>query len=219
MATNGYTAGNTRLFTAAADISSGDVVVLADCLGVAQVDIANGATGTVLTKGAVTVPKHATSNAITQGQKVWYDVTGEKVYNAPVNGYYYIGRAGTAAAAAATTVVVELGAFVDEGAREITLAATGAQILAAANFLNGSGLAVKVPNTGAVTVTFPLMSTVPYGVYCTIRKSAADAAAITVAANASDSLIGTTGTIDAANDRATLQTQSGGPVVIATTIA
>ena len=50
-------AGNVIDYTAGATIASGDVVVIGNIIGVALGDIANGATGSVATRGVFTVPK------------------------------------------------------------------------------------------------------------------------------------------------------------------
>jgi len=42
---------------------------------------------------------------------------------------------------------------------------------------------------------------------------------VTIAADSGDSLVGSPGTVDAADDRVTFQTASGGPVHLAETIA
>lgn len=57
MATNFVQDGKVIDYTAGADISSGDVVELQHCLGVALADIANGATGAVAIEGVFTLPK------------------------------------------------------------------------------------------------------------------------------------------------------------------
>jgi len=55
-------------------ISSGDVVVIGNILGVAQVDIADGASGAVSVDGVFTVPK-ATAAVIAQGEPLTWDVS------------------------------------------------------------------------------------------------------------------------------------------------
>lgn len=55
-------------------ITSGSVVVMGNIIGVALVDIANGATGAVAIEGVFTVPK-VSAAVITQGQSVIYDVS------------------------------------------------------------------------------------------------------------------------------------------------
>jgi len=201
------------------DVDVNEVVLLGMATaGVAQVDIANGAIGTVSVTGVHRLGKFATDNAIAQNAPVYFNMTTQLAYNAPSNGLVFVGFAAQAAAATATTVQVKLAPFGDEPPREITLAATGNQILGAANFYNGKALVVKVPNTAALTVTFPLMATVPKGVVTSIQKTSADVFVVTVAANASNTLVGTVGTIDAATDRATLITTTTGPWIMAASI-
>lgn len=55
-------------------VSSGDVVVVGQILGVALVDIANGASGAVQIGGAFTCPK-VTAAVISQGESLTWDVS------------------------------------------------------------------------------------------------------------------------------------------------
>lgn len=55
-------------------VSSGDVVVIGQILGVALVDIANGATGAVAIEGVYTVPK-VSGAVIAQGESLSWDVS------------------------------------------------------------------------------------------------------------------------------------------------
>lgn len=208
--------------TGSAIVADEPVVVGDYGIGIAASAIGSAATdsGVVNVCGVFTLAKAAV--AIVKGAPVYITVgagTATAATSVAANGLYFAGRAEVAAASGDTTVRCILMPFTSEGAREITLAATGNQILSLDNFLNGAALTVKVPNTGALSVTFPLMSTIPNGMPVLITKTAADAAAITIAANASDSLVGSTGTVDAANDRVLLFTKSGGPIVVATVIA
>ncbi len=209
--------GLVRPYTAAADLTSRAVVDLGDRLGIVNGDIANGATGNVAVAGIARIAK-TTGTAWVQNDKIYWDASTSKGTKTVLDNAYF-GRCVEAAGSSDTVGLIELQHFTAEGAREITLAATGNQILGKYNFANGAALEVKVPNTGALSVTFPLMSTVPNGMPVLINKTAADAAAITIAANASDTLVGSTGTVDAANDRVLLFTKSGGPIVVATVIA
>ena len=71
MSTNAVQAGNVIDYTAGANISAGDVVVIGNIIGVAINDIANGATGSVATRGVFTVPK-VSGAVIAQGESlVW----------------------------------------------------------------------------------------------------------------------------------------------------
>lgn len=59
---------------AASAITSGDVVVMGNIIGVAQEDIANGATGPVQIDGVFDLPK-VTAAVIAQGESLIYDVS------------------------------------------------------------------------------------------------------------------------------------------------
>lgn len=64
-------------YTAGADVASGDVVVIGNIIGVALTDIANGATGSVATRGVFTVPK-VSAAVIAQGESLVWDVSAGK---------------------------------------------------------------------------------------------------------------------------------------------
>ena len=55
-------------------VSSGDVVATGHCIGVALVDIADGATGSVAVEGVFTVPK-VSAAVFTQGEKLIWDAS------------------------------------------------------------------------------------------------------------------------------------------------
>lgn len=74
MATNYVACGDTIDYTAGSAITSGDVVVVGEQIGIALVDIANGDTGTVAISGIFTVPK-VSAAVIAQGESVIYDVS------------------------------------------------------------------------------------------------------------------------------------------------
>ena len=59
-------------------IRYGDVVALTNCVGVAAADIAPGATGVIELSGVYEMPAD-TSAAFTQGQKLYWDASGQKV--------------------------------------------------------------------------------------------------------------------------------------------
>jgi predicted RecA/RadA family phage recombinase len=87
------------------DINSGDFVFVGSLFGVAQTDIANGATGAVLLKGAVILPKAA--GAIAQGAKVYW-ITGTLNVTATATSNTFIGYAVSAALTGDTTAEVQL---------------------------------------------------------------------------------------------------------------
>ena len=66
--------GNVIQYTAGATIASGAVVKIGQTLGVAVVDIANGATGSVALRGVFTVPK-VSGAVIAQGERLVWDVS------------------------------------------------------------------------------------------------------------------------------------------------
>ncbi len=102
-----------------AGVSAGDVVILAGWLAtIALVDIANGASGTLI---AGTGERHTlsavTAEAWPIGQKLYWNASSSKLTADPVSGYPLVGYAFAAKAAAATTAVVTLaqGDVVDTG--------------------------------------------------------------------------------------------------------
>jgi len=74
MATNYDSEGKVVQYTAGADITAGSVVVMGNIIGVALVDIANGATGSVAIEGVFTVPK-VSAAVIAVGESLTYDVS------------------------------------------------------------------------------------------------------------------------------------------------
>ena len=64
--------GTTREFTAAADVKSGDVVVVGDAIGIATGDVDNGEQGILNLTGVYDIPK-AASQAWTVGAAVYWD--------------------------------------------------------------------------------------------------------------------------------------------------
>lgn len=76
MATNFESDGDTIQFTnAGSAISSGDVVVVGQVLGVALVDIANGATGSVRVRGTFRDVPKVTAAVIADGEALTWDVS------------------------------------------------------------------------------------------------------------------------------------------------
>ena len=76
MATNFVSDGNVINWTngTGSAVSSGDVVAMGHCIGIALVDIANGATGSVALEGVFTVPK-VSAAVFTQGEKLIWDAS------------------------------------------------------------------------------------------------------------------------------------------------
>lgn len=99
MATTYVQPGNTLTHTAAAAISSGDVVELNDVVGVALGDIANGSDGEVMVTGVFTLAKVA-GTAFAQGDKLNWDASANNFTKATTSAAGDITAAGVAAAAA-----------------------------------------------------------------------------------------------------------------------
>lgn len=205
---------------AGSNIASGDVVRVG-CLqvGIALMAIASGATGPVGLEGVYELPKN-TSDALVQGHHVWWDPSAKEVINAPVTGSLFLGYAFEAALAAATTALVQLEEFDSEPPRIISLAATGAQSVAIADLLGGE-LTILAPNTAALTLTLPSVADIPIGARFTIRKTSADAQAVTLDGAGSETVGGgaTFATIDASGDRATFQSDGAAWQLVSSTIA
>lgn len=183
-------------------VSAGGVVAVGlMAMAVAAVDIASTATGSVQMEGVFTLTK--TTGAIVQGGKVWWDPVNLYVINAPTKNCYFLGYAFRAAASDATTVDVQLECFCDEGPRLLTLAATGNESLTAADFMSGD-LTLVVPNTGAKTIALPAVAAVPVGAILRVKKTTADAQAVTLDGNSSETVGGgaTYTSIDANGDTA-----------------
>lgn len=195
--------GNTVDYTngTGAAIASGAAVVVGNRqIGIALALIAISAVGAVMLKGVFELAKN-TSDAVVQGQKLWWDAVAGEVINAPALNAYFIGYAIDAELAATATVQVALAEFSEEGPRALTLAATGAQTLNAGDF-GGGELILFAPNTAAQTVNLPSVEAIPPGSKLLVRKTAADAYAVTLDPAASETIAGgaTFATIDANND-------------------
>ena len=205
--------------TGAAVASGAPVQVGNRQMGVALVDIASTATGSVMVSGVFALAKN-TSDAVTQGQKLWWDATAAEVINAPAINAWFIGFAVGAELAAATTVDVCLACFDCEGHRTLTLAATGAQTLNAGDFCGGD-LILFAPNTAAQTVNLPSVAAVPPGVKLLVRKTSADAAAVTLDPADSEQIAGggTFATIDANNDWAQFVSTGAAWALVSSVIA
>jgi hypothetical protein len=143
---------------------------------------------------------------MTQGYGVWWDSTGEKAYNAPAAGRYFLGFAAKSSGATDTTCEVILAPFTSEGHRILTVAATGGADLVAADFMSGE-LTVIAPNTAAESITIPAIATLPIGCILHVYKSTSDAYAATLDPYSSEQIDGgnTFTLIDAQYDRATFQ--------------
>lgn len=184
-----------------ADILSGDPVAIGNQqMSIALVDIATTGTGSVAKEGVFSLAKN-TSQTVTQGQKLWWDATAKEVISAPALNSYFIGYADKAELAATATVWVDLEEFSEEGPRTLTLAATGAQTLNVADF-GGGDLTLLATNTAAQTVNIPSVAAISPGAKLTVKKTSADAFAVTLDPASTEQINGgnTFAAIDAAND-------------------
>jgi len=205
--------------TGAAIASGAPVVIGNQQMGIALISIAIGATGGVAKKGVFELAKN-TGDAVTQGQKLWWDGAAGEVVNAPAINTYFIGYADQAELAATATVLVDLEEFNEEGPRALTLSATGAQTLNVGDF-GGGDLILFAPNTAAQTVNLPSVAAIPPGSKLFVRKTSADAQAVTLDPAASETIAGgaTFATIDAANDLAQFVLTGTAWVLMHSTIA
>lgn len=95
MAKNFIQEGKVLDYTAAADIASGQFVLVGTVGAVAIADIANGATGPVQVVGVFSVPKAA--GAVTQGAKLYWDAANS-LLTTTASGNTVVGVAAAAAA-------------------------------------------------------------------------------------------------------------------------
>jgi predicted RecA/RadA family phage recombinase len=101
MAKNFVQEGKTLDYTAGADISSGQFVLIGAIGGVAKTNIANGKVGAVHVKGVFNVVK--ASGAITQGAKLYWNSTNSNL-TTTASGNTFVGVAAEAAASGDATV-------------------------------------------------------------------------------------------------------------------
>ena len=97
-------------YTPGADVSAGDVVVQGDLVGIAKLDIASGALGSLAVVGVFDLPKATGGGtAITAGAKVYWDAGDEEAKADDESGANkYLGKVVRAAADADETVRVRL---------------------------------------------------------------------------------------------------------------
>jgi len=105
MATNYVQEGKTLNYTAGADITSGQFVLVGTIGGVAKTDIANGKTGAVHVCGVFSIPK--ATGAVTQGAKLYWDESESEVTTTATDNTL-IGVAAAAAASGDSNVHVLL---------------------------------------------------------------------------------------------------------------
>ena len=98
--------GDAIVFTAAANVASGDLVAVGDLVGVAVADVLNGQQGVMYIEGVYEVPKLAADN-MTHGSLLYFDVSeGELTLTSTDN--VKAGYAFEAAGASTATVKVKL---------------------------------------------------------------------------------------------------------------
>jgi predicted RecA/RadA family phage recombinase len=200
-------------------IAADDVVVLGSYgCGIALVDIAISGVGAVMVEGIFELAKAA--GVVVAWQKLWWSTTAKLVYNAPVANGVFIGYAAEAELTGATTVKVVLEQFAEEGPRALTLPATGAVTLTAADF-SGGRLTVLATNTAAQTLNLPSVTLIPTGTELFVKKLSGGAYALTIDPAGSETIAGgaTLATIDADADQALFVSTGAAWVVIASTIA
>lgn len=105
MATNYVQEGKTLNYTAGADITSGQFVLIGTIGGVAKTDIANGKTGAVHICGVFSIPK--ATGAVAQGAKLYWDDSESEVTTTATDNTL-IGVAAAAAASGDSNVHVLL---------------------------------------------------------------------------------------------------------------
>lgn len=203
----------------AAAIASGDVVPVGTMqCGIALINIAIDAIGAVMLKGIHKLPKAA--GVIAAWQKVWWSAVSKTVLNAPAAGAYFLGYAAEAELTGAATVKVFLCDFACDSPRTITPAATGAVTLTAQDFASGY-LSFFAINTAAQTVNLPSVALLTPGTQLFVKKTSADAYAVTLDPAGSELIAGgaTFATIDAANDEALFVNSGTAWVLMNSTIA
>lgn len=193
--------------TGTAVVSGEPVVFGTKQMGVALVNIANGATGSIALEGVFQFAKAA--GVVVAGRRLWWAPATANVVVSPALNSIFIGFAHESQLTGDTTVKVQLMPFADEGPRILTLAATGAQTLSVNDFFC-TNLTILVANTAAKTVTLPALASTPIGSILTVKKTGGGAFALTLDGNASETIGGgaTFATIDADNDYAEFQSTS-----------
>lgn len=182
-------------------VASGEPIAIGfNRAGIALVDIANAAAGSVQVSGVFELAKN-TSDAAVVGAPAYWKGSADEAVNAPEVGALFLGFFTESALAAATTGRVKLASFADEGPRLLTLAAD--TTLTAADFTSGDLILVGA-NTADIVVNLPAVATVPVGARLRVKKTSSDAKKITLDGNASEQIGGgaTFATIDAAGDTA-----------------
>lgn len=106
MSTNYVQEGHVIDHTASGAKSSGQVILMGTRIGVAQVDIANAATGSVRVTGVHTIAKLST-DVVAQGAALYWDNTNSRLTTTSA-GNTYAGWATAAAGNGVTTVNIKI---------------------------------------------------------------------------------------------------------------
>lgn len=94
-------------YTPGSAVAAGDVVVMADTVGIAHRPIAANTLGSVAVSGVFNLAKGA--GAISQGAAIYWDTATSAVSTSSGAGKVLAGKAAAAAASADTVVAVDLG--------------------------------------------------------------------------------------------------------------
>lgn len=94
-------------YTAGSAISSGDVIALADRIGIALTDIANGSKGTVNLEGVYSLAAE-TDAAFSQGDQLFWDTSASELTKTPNANTVPAGLAHEAKASSTATALVRL---------------------------------------------------------------------------------------------------------------
>lgn len=184
------------------DVAVNEIVDAGNTAAVAAAAIADTESGLVETLGTFEVAKSTSaSTAFVAGGNV-YDIPGGAVAaNAGGATGQFLGIATEAAADSDAFVNYLAQPYTAEGPRYVTAAAAANTTLG--EFAFKSGLCVvDVPNTTTVSIILPAIADVPNGAQLIVTKTTSDAQAITIDANASEEIDGSTtlATADAEHD-------------------
>ena len=106
MAKNYIQEGDVLNFTAGANVSSGQPVLIGKRLGIALSDVASGANGSLAVEGVFTVTK-VTADVVGQGELLYWDAAASKLTTTSA-GNTLAGYAAAAAGNGVTTVEINI---------------------------------------------------------------------------------------------------------------
>lgn len=159
-------------------VTAGSLVDLGYQHGVALVAIANGATGAVRISGQM-AEDLAASTAVTAGQAAYLNASNKLTNDGSSPTSIFVGFFAKNQASGDTEAIVILAPHTLAPARNITLAATGAEDLAG-HLFRTSLLVVNVANTAAKTVNLPVTGSIPMGADMIFRKTGGGAFALSI---------------------------------------